>query len=276
MDSAALITKAEKLQALIHSPEALVLPNVWDAGSARIVEEAGFPVIATSSGGIAWALGYPDGENISRDEMLFMVQRIIDVVDLPVTVDMEAGYGETPEAVADTVYATLKAGAVGANIEDSSKRVEGHQLLDFTLSVERIRAGKAAADAVGVPFVINARTDGFYGGGDGNSFKETVQRADAYFEAGAGCVFIPFVRDKDLIINLVKAIDGPINILTGSASPTIPELQEIGVARISIGGLFSLMSYTHVRTACREIGNYGTYDWAKGVIQHPDMNRLMK
>ena len=135
-------------------------------------------------------------------------------------------------------------------------------------------AGKAAADAVGVPFVINARTDGFYGGGDGNSFKETVQRADAYFEAGAGCVFIPFVRDKDLIINLVKAIDGPINILTGSASPTIPELQEIGVARISIGGLFSLMSYTHVRRACREIGDQGTYDWAKGIMSHPEMNHL--
>ena len=171
MDTAALTAKAEKLQTLINSPEALVLPNVWDAGSAKIVEEAGFPVIATSSGGIAWALGYPDGENISRDEMLFMVQRIVNSVNLPVTADMESGYGETVEAVADTVRATLQSGAVGANIEDSSRTVEGLLLLDFELSVERIRAGKAAADAIGIPFVINARTDGFYGGGDDNSFK---------------------------------------------------------------------------------------------------------
>ena len=147
--------------------------------------------------------------------------------------------------------------------------------MDFDLSVERIRAGKATADDMGVPFVINARTDGFYRGGDENSFNETVKRSNAYFEAGASCVFIPFLRDIDLIVRLVEAIEGPINILAGASSPSIPKLQKMGIARVSIGGLFSLMSYTQIRMACREIDNHGTYDWAKDVILHPEMNKLM-
>ena len=162
MDKPNLIAKAEKLQALIDADETLVLPNVWDVAGARIVEEAGYPVIATSSAGVAWSFGYPDGEVISRDDMLFMVGLIARAVDAPVTADMEAGYGESADAVAATINATLDAGAVGANIEDSSSQAAGHPLLDYDLSVARIKAGKAAADASGVPFVINARTDGFF------------------------------------------------------------------------------------------------------------------
>ena len=165
MDKATLIARAEKLQALIDADETLVLPNVWDVAGARIVAEQGYPVIATSSAGIAWSLGCPDGEVISRDDMLFMIKKIAASVDLPVTADMEAGYGEAPESVADTVIATLDAGAVGANIEDSSSQLAGHPLLDYDLSVARIRAAKKAADDYGVPFVINARTDGFFAAG---------------------------------------------------------------------------------------------------------------
>lgn len=275
MDTASLIKKAETLQALIDAPETLVLPNVWDVASARIVADAGYPVIATSSAGIAWCLGYPDGEIISRDDMLFMVRRIAASVDLPVTADMEAGYGEAPEAVAETVTATLDAGAVGANIEDSAAQAKGHPLLDFELSVDRIRAAREAADAAGVPFVINARTDGFFAGLTEDAFAETVKRATAYLNAGAGCVFVPFVRDGDMIARLVKAIDGPVNILAGAPSPPLPKMQEMGVARISVGGLFSLMTYTHLRNACRELSDTGTYGWAKDVILHPEMNGLM-
>lgn len=275
MDKAALTARAERLKQLIDAPETLVLPNVWDGGSTRIVAEAGFPAIATSSGGIAWSLGYADGENLTREEMLFIVTRIAAATDLPVTADLEAGYGEAPDAIAKTVETALEAGVVGANIEDSSSQAAGHPLLDFELSVDRIRAGKAAADEFGVPFVINARTDGFYGGGVDNAFDETVRRAQAYFDAGAGCVFVPFVRDAETIGNLVKAIDGPVNILAGAQSPTLPEMQEMGVARVSIGGLFSLMTYTHVRAACHELRDQGTYGWARDVILHPEMNKLM-
>ncbi|MEK9644159.1 MAG: isocitrate lyase/phosphoenolpyruvate mutase family protein [Alphaproteobacteria bacterium] len=274
MDKAELTVKAERLKLLIAAPEPLVLPNVWDVASARIVADAGYPVIATSSAGIAWCLGYADGEKISRDDMLFMVRRIAAGVDLPVTADMEAGYGEAPDAVAETVVATMEAGAVGANIEDSSP-APGHPLLDFDLSVERIRAGKAEADAAGVPFVINARTDGFAGGLSEEAFAESVKRANAYLEAGAGCVFVPFVRDDDMIARLAAAIDGPLNILAGASSPPLPHMQEMGVARISVGGLFSLMTYTNVRTACRELSETGTYGWAQDVILHPEMNGLM-
>lgn len=275
MDKAALTAKAEKLQALIDADETLILPNVWDMGSARIVADAGYPVIATSSAGVAWSLGYPDGEIISRDDMLSVVGRIADRVDLPVTADMEAGYGEEPEAIAETVTATLAAGAVGANIEDSSSQAAGHPMLDYDLSVARIRAGKEAADAADVPFVINARTDVFYGGGNENSLEDAIRRGNAYLEAGAGCVFVPFVRDRETMEKLVTGIDGPVNVLANPAAPPLDELREIGIARVSIGGLFSLMIYTHVRDACAELNDTGTLWWGKDNILHPDMNKLM-
>jgi len=275
MDKPNLIAKAEKLQALIDADEMLVLPNVWDVAGARIVAETGYPVIATSSAGVAWSLGYPDGEIISRDDMLFMVKKIADAVDLPVTADMEAGYGEAPEAVADTVIATLEAGAVGANIEDSSSQEAGHPMLDYDLSLARIRAAKAAADATGVPFVINARTDVFFGGGSDTSLEDSIKRGNAYLEEGAGCVFVPFVRDRETMEKLVAGIDGPVNVLANPASPNLDELREIGIARVSIGGLFSLMIYTNLRDACAEMKESGTLTWGKDNILHPDMNKLM-
>lgn len=275
MDKAALNQKAEKLQALIDADETLVLPNVWDVAGARIVAEAGYPVIATSSAGIAWSLGYPDGEVISRDDMLFMVKKIADAVDLPVTADMEAGYGEAPDAVADTIVATLEAGAVGANIEDSSSQAAGHPMLDFDLSVARIRAGRKAADEQGVPFVINARTDVFFGGGNDTSLEDAIKRGNAYLEEGAGCVFVPFVRDGETMKKLVAGIDGPVNVLANPAAPDLGELQKIGIARVSIGGLFSLMIYTGVRDACAEMTDHGTLNWGNDNILHPDMNKLM-
>ncbi|RZO37982.1 MAG: isocitrate lyase/phosphoenolpyruvate mutase family protein [Rhodospirillaceae bacterium] len=275
MDKAALIAKAEKLRALIDSDETLILPNVWDVASARVVVDAGYPVIATSSAGVAWSLGYPDGEVITRDDMLFIVRRIAECVDVPVTADMEAGYDEAPEAVAETVTATLGAGAVGANIEDSSSQAAEHPMLDYDLSVARIKAGKAAADAAGVPFVINARTDVFYGGGNENALDEAIRRGNAYLEEGAGCVFVPFVRDGEIMVKLVAGIDGPVNVLANPAAPKLDDLRDIGIARVSIGGLFSLMAYTHVRDACAELADTGELAWGKDNILHPDMNKLM-
>lgn len=275
MNKAVLTEKAERLKALIDADEMLVLPNVWDVAGARIVAEAGYPVIATSSAGVAWSLGHPDGEIISRDDMLFMVRRIAAAVDLPVTADMEAGYGEGPEAVADTVTATLEAGAVGANIEDSSSQETGHPMLDYDLSVARIRAGKEAADAAGVPFVINARTDVFYGGGNENSLDDAIRRGNAYLEVGAVCVFVPFIRDRETMEAVVAGIDGPVNVLANPAAPKLEVLRDIGIARVSIGGLFSLMIYTHVRDACAELAETGELAWGKDNILHPDMNKLM-
>ncbi len=275
MDVAAQRKKAEGFLALHSASGILALCNTSDVAGARIVVEAGFPAVASSSAGVAWMLGYPDGEVIPRAEMLDAVRRVADAVDVPVTADMEAGYGHAPETVAETVRLTIEAGAVGINIEDSDAQAKGHPLLGFELAVERIRAARAAADAAGVPMVINARTDGFYGGGNDDSFAETVRRGNAYLEAGAGCVFVPFVRDAETIGALCPEIAGPVNILCGASSPPLPELQELGVARVSIGGLLSLAAATVVRRAAEELRDQGTYGFAEDLIMHPEMNALL-
>src|SRR6185295_18576233 len=151
-------SKADALRRLHVEGPMLVLPNAWDAGSARIFVEAGFPALATTSAGIAFSLGYPDGERISRDEMLAAVSRITRRIDVPITADMEAGYGLDSGSVAETVRHVIDAGAVGMNLED---RLEGKHLIDFSLAVERVAAARAAADQAGVSIVINARTDAF-------------------------------------------------------------------------------------------------------------------
>jgi 2-methylisocitrate lyase-like PEP mutase family enzyme len=148
-------------------------------------------------------------------------------------------------------------------------------MLDYDLSVARIRAGKEAAEAAGVPFVINARTDVFYGGGNENSLDNAIRRGNAYLEVGADCVFVPFIRDRETMEAVVAGIDGPINVLANPAAPKLEDLRDIGIARVSIGGLFSLMIYTHVRDACAELAETGELAWGKDNILHPDMNKLM-
>ena len=255
--------------------EPLVLVNASDAATARIVVKAGYPAVATSSAGVAWLMGYADGENIPREEMLWMVRRIAERVDVPVTADMEAGYGVEPEAVADTVRATVEAGAVGLNIEDGTIR-SADPLLDFDLAVARIAAGRRAADEIGVPAVVNARCDVFLRGGKGaEALEEAIRRCNAFREAGADCLFVPFARDAETIGALVEGIDGPVNILASAVSPPLPELKRLGVARVSIGGLLSLAFATLARRAAGELAESGTYGFAEGVILHPEMNALM-
>ena len=275
MDNAAQRKKADDFLALHRAPEILALCNTSDVAGARIVVKAGFPAVASSSGGVAWMLGYPDGEIISRVEMLEAIRRIANAVDVPVTADMEAGYGHAPEIVAETVRLTIEAGAVGLNIEDSDAQSKGHPLLDFNLSVERIAAARAAANDANIPIVINARTDGYYGGGNDGSFSQTVRRGNAYLEAGASCVFVPFVRDAKIIGSICPEIDGPVNILAGASTPPLTELQELGVARVSIGGLLSLAAATLVRLAAEELRDHGTYGFANDLIMHPEMNALL-
>ena len=269
------VAKAEAFRALHAGPGPLVLVNAPDAAIARIAVEAGCPAIATSSAGIAWSMGYADGENIPREEMLWMVRRIAARVDVPVSADMEAGYGIEPDAVADTVRATIEAGAVGMNIEDGAIGAPG-PLLDFDLSVARIAAGRRAADATGVPAVLNARCDVFLRGAEGpDALAEAIRRCNAYREAGADCLFVPFARDAATIGAVVDGIDGPVNILASAVSPPVPELARLGVARVSIGGLLSLAFATLARGAAAELAAAGGYGFAEGVILHPEMNALM-
>ena len=250
--------KAEVLRRLHVEGPMLVLPNAWDAGSARIFVEAGFPALATTSAGIAFSLGYPDGERISRDEMLAAVARITRRIAIPITADMEAGYGQTADAVAETVRRVIDAGAVGMNLED---RMEEQHLIDFSLSVERVRAARRAADATGVRLVLNARTDAFEAPEipPDQRVAEAVRRGNAFREAGADSVFVPFVGDRDTIEQLVQQIRAPVNILGTPNAPTLKELAALGVRRVTFGSAPMRATLGLVRRMAREWKEKGTY-----------------
>jgi 2-methylisocitrate lyase-like PEP mutase family enzyme len=254
----ALIEQAETLRRFHTSGPLLVLPNAWDAASARIFESAGYTALATTSAGIAYSQGYPDGERISRAEMLAVVARITAHVSVPVTADMEAGYGRAPEAVAETVRGVVAAGAVGMNLEDWSETSGG--LFERALAIERVRGARAAADRAGVPIVINARTDVFRSTlPPGDHFDEAARRGNAFREAGADCVFVPFVRDTGTIERLVKAIAAPINILGGPNAPSLKELEALGVRRVTFGSWPMRSTMGLARRMAREWKEKGTY-----------------
>ncbi len=245
-----------------------MLPNAWDSGSARILEQVGFPAIATTSAGIAWSLGVPDGM-VDRETMLEVVGRIVAEVGVPVTADLEAGYGATADEVGATVARAAALGAVGANIEDA--RPDG--LYGLEEAADRIAAARVAAPKG--TFVLNARTDTYFAGdAAADVFDETVERAVGYLDAGADCVFVPGVVEEDTIRRLVDAIPGPLNIVAGLASTTdAPTLFSLGVRRVSVGGSLARASLGMVERAGRELLGPGTLDFLDGAIAYPDLQR---
>jgi 2-methylisocitrate lyase-like PEP mutase family enzyme len=252
--------RAEQFHRFHHEAPLLVLPNVWDAASARIVAQAGFCAIATTSSGVAASLGYSDGQHISRDMLIEAIARITRVVECPVTADIEAGYGNSIEEVLQTVKAVITTGVVGINIEDSLKQQE-KALVDVSYQVELIKALRGLATSMDVPFVINARVDVFLLaiGESENRFEHAVQRANAYLQAGADCIYPIGILDGNMIANLVKAINGPINILGGPPAPTLPELAQLGVARVSLAGGLMRSVLGHLRRIADELLEHGTY-----------------
>lgn len=266
--------RAERLAAMHREPGIVVLPNAWDVISACMLVEAGFKALATTSGGCAFSLGYPDGERIPRREMVAAVKRIAHGVPVPVTADMEAGYGPSPDDVAETVHQTLKAGAVGINLEDSDKGNPG-RLIEIDRAVERIRAARSAASAAGIPMVINARTDGFHYGDSGAVFDDTVRRANAYLAAGADCAFVPFVRDGAVIGRLASMIEGPMNVLAGPGTPPVPELAKLGVKRVTVGSNIIKATLLTIRRAAEELQGPGSYEFARGAPGQPDVHRIL-
>jgi 2-methylisocitrate lyase-like PEP mutase family enzyme len=268
--------KAEHLRQLHHGPPILVLPNAWDVASARILEELGFPVIATSSAAVAFSLGYPDGQHISRDEMLGMVARISKAVRIPVTADMEAAYGTTVEHMAETAKALVAAGAVGLNLEDVTGSDESSHV-DTTLQTEKIRTIHKVSASLGVPLVINARTDIYLLpiGPEKTRFERTVERLRAYRQAGADCVFAPGIKDAETIAKLVKALDAPLNILVTAGTPSLKELEKIGVARASLGSGTMRAAMGAVRRVGKELLETGTYaSMLDGAIPFAELNQM--
>jgi 2-methylisocitrate lyase-like PEP mutase family enzyme len=277
LNLASQVGKAEKLRSLHRGSRALVLPNAWDAAVARVFEDAGVPAVATTSAGIAFSLGYPDGQQISRDNMLETIARIASALKIPVTADVEAGYGARPEDAAETATAVIEAGAVGLNLEDSIQEGGDETLVPLPLQIEKIRAVREASRSRGVPLVLNARSDIYLlGFGDPASrFERTIERLRAYREAGADCLFVPGVKDIETISALVEQLAAPLNILAGPGSPSIPELERLGVARISLGSSIARASLAFARNVARELREGGTYSLLDGAIPYAEVNRLL-
>ena len=270
--------KAQALafRAMHHAPKVLLLPNVWDVASARIIEEAGFGALATTSAGIAFTLGYPDGQKISREEMLARVARIVGAVKVPVTADVEAGYGSRPQDAAETARGVIEAGAVGMNLEDGTDQPA--QLVELSLQLEKIRAVREVALKSGVLLVLNARTDVYLEqiGAPETRYGETVRRLLAYRDAGADCVFAPGLRDPETISRLVRDVQCPLNILAGPGFPSVPELEKLGVARVSLGSAPMRATLGLVRRMAEELKSTGTYGTLEGAPAHADVNRMLR
>jgi 2-methylisocitrate lyase-like PEP mutase family enzyme len=270
------IKKAEAFHGMHSGPEPLVLVNAWDVASARVIEELGFPAVATTSAGIAFSRGFPDGQRIQPEEMMASVAQIVDAVRVPVTADAEAGYGNRPEHAAETARQVILAGAVGMNFEDATGDAE-RPLFDLTLQVERIRAIHEVANQIGVPLVLNARTDVYLlqVGEPGKRYDETVRRLSAYRDAGADCVFAPGIRDRETIGRLVKDFGCPLNILAVPGSPSIPEMKALGVRRVSLGSGPMRAAMGSLRELAQEVKSCGTYSRMEHAPSHAEVNQLM-
>ncbi len=267
--------RADRFLALHRGPGVLLLCNAWDAASARIIEDAGLPAVATTSAGVANSLGYADKENTPFQEVIASVRRIVRAVRVPVSADIEAGFGETPEEVAQSCLAILEAGAVGVNLEDRSR--EPGRLTGIPLQCERIRAVKDAASRAGGPIVVNARTDVYLGsiGAPESRFADAVERCNAYRAAGADCLFVPGVADEKTIASLVEAIDGPVNVLAVPGTPPVARLAALGVRRVSLGSGPMRATLGHLRRIARELLESGTCaTMASGTISYAEANAL--
>jgi 2-methylisocitrate lyase-like PEP mutase family enzyme len=269
--------KAEAFRAMHDRSRILVLPNAWDAMSARVIEEAGARAIATTSAGVAFSVGYPDGEAMPRDEMIAAIARIARVVTVPLSADIESGFARDAGGVAETVRHVIEAGAVGINLEDQIH--DGtRSLYDLDVAVERIRAARDAANSSGVPIVINARTDVYLLaiGEENARFDHAVRRANAYRGAGADCLFVPRVAKPTDIARIVPALEGPLNLLASPGIPPVAELERLGVARLSVGTSPTLAAMSTVRRVAEELLGAGTYEsMFDGALSYPDANRLM-
>lgn len=270
-------SKAELLRELHHSGWPLVLVNAWDAVSARIVEELGFSAVATTSAGVAWTEGFPDGEKIPRAHMLARVKQIAAAVALPVTADLEGGYGSTVDDAVATARGAIEAGAVGLNFEDAE--ADRAALLDAKLQCDRIAAMRNLPSEREVPIVINARTDVYLREiGEDNRWRleESIRRGNLYLESGADCIFVPGPSDEETISILASHIKGPINVLANAKTPSVERLRELGIARISVGSGGMGYVLARFREAAAKIRDDGTFHILSHRMPHAEVNSLFE
>jgi 2-methylisocitrate lyase-like PEP mutase family enzyme len=272
MDTAQHAEMAKGFLARHRGTPILLLPNVWDGLSARLFVAAGFDALATTSGGVAWALGYRDGEATPWAEVVAATARIVRCAQVPVTADIEAGYGRTPAEVGEHVAEIIQTGVVGINLEDG---LHG-PIRDIADAGARIAAAREAADKAGVPIVINARCDvyHFHHGAPETRFAATVERCKSYLAAGADCVYPFGLRDIETIAPFVKAIDAPVNITARAGMPDAAALERLGVARITIASAPTLVAMSAIQKLAVELKATKGFDGLVSTLRHPDAQNL--
>ena len=267
--------KAEAFRALHHGTRPLVLPNAWDVPSARVFENAGFPAVATSSAGLMVSRGYPDGERMPKRELVGAVARIASTVGIPLSADIVAGYGRGPRAVAATVKLIVEAGAVGVNLEDFDPVRD--RLFPVGAQSRKIQAVRAMGQQLGVPLVINARTDALWKG-EGSPerlLRETIRRCIAYRDAGADCVYPMRLTDADSIGSVVQAVQCPVNVMVRKGLPPLSELERLGVKRVSFGPGASYATMGLLQRISREVLTDGSFQsLLEGAIGFDELNQL--
>lgn len=254
----------------LHESGCFVMPNPWDVGTARVLEQLGFPALATTSAGLAWSLGRRDN-SVSRNETIAHLRAIVEAVDVPVNADFEDGFATMPTDVARNVKIAATTGIAGLSIEDSTGD-ESDPLFDFTLAVERIRAARQAIDETGTRVLLTARSEGFIVGRP--DLAETIRRLTAYAEAGADCLYAPGLSNTQDISTVVKALaPKPVNVLVGSDFTTVAELADLGVRRISVGGALARAAWGSFLYAASEIAEHGTFARLAAGIPFAVLNR---
>jgi len=267
--------KAERFRALHHANRPLILPNAWDVPSARVFEDAGFPAVATSSAGVMVSLGYPDGEKMPRRELAAVVERIASRLSIPLSADVVSGFGRTTHAALVTVRSMIEAGAVGINLEDLDPTGQG--MYSPRSQVKKIEAIRELGKTVGVPLVINARTDALRQapGNEEERLREAIRRSIAYRDAGADCVYPMGLTDAESISKFVDELRCPVNVMIRKGLPPVAELERLGVKRVSFGPSASYATLGLLKRASQEILSQGTYNsLVEGAITFEELNKL--
>jgi 2-methylisocitrate lyase-like PEP mutase family enzyme len=260
----------------LHRPgDPLLLPNAWDVASAVMIARAGAKAIATTSAGVAWSLGVPDAADLGADRAAAVIERIAAAVPVPVSADIEAGYGPDPDAVTATVTAVIQAGAVGVNLEDRSGQQDA-PLFEPARQAERLAAARAAADRLAMPLWINARTDVFLAGAysAAHRVEAVLERAAAYAAAGANSLFVPGLTDRMMIAELVAG-PLPVGVMVWPGAPTVAELTSAGVVRVSLGSAIAQAAYALAGRAAAELLSDGIYDTSAGGVPYDEINKAL-
>jgi 2-methylisocitrate lyase-like PEP mutase family enzyme len=272
-----MLTQAEKgktFRALHLRENAFIIPNPWDRGTARLLAHLGFEALATTSAGYAFSVARQDS-SIHRDETLVHVATIVSATDLPVSADLENGFGDSPEIVAETIRLAAAAGVAGGSIEDRS-RESGHPIYAHEYAVERVRAAAEVAHALPFPFTLTARAENYLASRP--DLNDTIKRLQAYQDAGADVLYAPGIASRDDIVSIVRSVDRPVNVLMGlqGVQLNLRVLSEIGVRRVSVGSALSRAALGAFLRAAREMQEHGTFVFAEEAASYQDLNTIFK